>query len=78
MVETTNSFFALCADVPWIGNFFFSSWVLKLIGPKTSDKSGVGMMMGVAQKVVSDRFGPDAVDRKDMLVCTLCWMRDPQ
>jgi hypothetical protein len=58
----------LCAAVPWIGRIMFSPWVLKLMGPKEGDETGVGMLMGVAKKIAGERFGPQAVDGKDMLV----------
>jgi hypothetical protein len=35
-----------CADVPWIRNFLFSSPFLTLLGPKATDKSGFGALMG--------------------------------
>ncbi|KAH9900101.1 cytochrome P450 [Xylariomycetidae sp. FL2044] len=58
---------ALCGEVPALGRIVFSDTVLKLFGPKTTDKSGTGQMMAIAQKLVQDRFGPDAKDKKDML-----------
>lgn len=33
------------ADVPWIERLFFSEPVLNLIGPKNTDKKGIGKMM---------------------------------
>ena len=34
------------ADVPWIRKFLFSPFVLKFVGPKTSDTKGFGALMG--------------------------------
>ncbi|KAI1211765.1 cytochrome P450 [Annulohypoxylon truncatum] len=55
------------ADVPWLERVFFSEPVLNLIGPKPTDEKGTGKMIAVAREVASERFGPDAKDRKDML-----------
>ncbi|KAI0005620.1 cytochrome P450 [Xylariaceae sp. FL0662B] len=54
-------------DVPWLSRLFFNPYVLRFLGPKTTDKRGMGKMMAVAQQVAGERFGPDAKDRKDML-----------
>lgn len=35
--------------------------------PKTTDKRGLGRVMEFARERVQERFGPDAVVRKDML-----------
>lgn len=35
-----------CADIPWIRNTLFSPLFLKLLGPKPTDKSGFGALMG--------------------------------
>ena len=34
------------ADVPWIRKILFSPFVLRLVGPKSSDKKGFGALMG--------------------------------
>ncbi|KAI1402026.1 cytochrome P450 [Hypoxylon fuscum] len=54
-------------DLPWLTKLVLSDTMLKLIGPKATDKKGQGKLMGVAQDVASERFGPDAKDRQDML-----------
>ncbi|KAF3762478.1 cytochrome P450 monooxygenase [Cryphonectria parasitica EP155] len=56
-----------CADVPWIRNFLFSRPFLKLMGPKPTDKSGFGALMGVASHYVGERFASTAKPRQDML-----------
>ncbi|KAI1763974.1 cytochrome P450 [Hypoxylon sp. FL1150] len=58
---------ASLGDVPWLASLVFSSTGLKLLGPKTTDKKGVGKLMAVAHEVASERFGPDAKDQYDML-----------
>lgn len=41
--------------------------VLAPLLPKTTDKRGLGKVMDFARERVQERFGPDAVQRKDML-----------
>ena len=36
---------------------FFSQTVLRVIGPRTSDGTGLGKLLGVAEEVVAERFG---------------------
>ncbi|KAI9701772.1 MAG: hypothetical protein M1836_001115 [Candelina mexicana] len=42
-------------------------WFKKMIAPSSSDKTGIGMIMGIARKVIDERFGPQAKVKKDML-----------
>ncbi|KAK1975068.1 pisatin demethylase [Colletotrichum cereale] len=56
-----------CADVPWIRKVLFSPAFLKLLGPKSTDKSGFGALMAVAEHYVRKRFAPGAKQEKDML-----------
>ncbi|KAI1092659.1 cytochrome P450 [Rostrohypoxylon terebratum] len=65
--ELTVPKMAALAEVPWLERLFYSETMLSLIGPKNTDKKGIGKMMAVAQQVAGERFGPDAKDRKDML-----------
>jgi hypothetical protein len=37
----------LAGDVPWVGAVFLNPLLLKLIGPKRTDKKGVGRLMGL-------------------------------
>ncbi|KAH8887924.1 cytochrome P450 [Thozetella sp. PMI_491] len=53
-------------DVPWIRQVLFSEWAMRLIGPKATDKFGVGKVMGVTQQLVDERLG-DGEPRKDMI-----------
>ncbi|KAK1676158.1 cytochrome P450 [Colletotrichum godetiae] len=57
----------LCSEVPWLASVMFSKPVLGAVGPKHTDKSGLGKLMGVAKEVVGQRFGADAKERPDML-----------
>lgn len=36
----------ISADVPWVGSILFSKLILSIIGPKTTDKSGMGVLLG--------------------------------
>ncbi|KAJ0329118.1 hypothetical protein COL5a_004348 [Colletotrichum fioriniae] len=38
----------LCSEVPWLASFMFSKPVLGAVGPKHTDKSGLGKLMGQA------------------------------
>ncbi|KAI4621623.1 hypothetical protein J4E80_003993 [Alternaria sp. BMP 0032] len=57
------------ADIRWIRKIAFSPFVLKLVGPKSSDKKGFGALMGFAADQVSRRFAaPDGGENhKDFL-----------
>lgn len=46
LMEDTGVVFALSADVPSIGKILSSDLMLKLFGPKPTDASGMGAMMG--------------------------------
>jgi hypothetical protein len=35
--------------------------------PSQADKVGFGFLMGVAKKVIAERYGPEKVVRRDML-----------
>ncbi|KAK3726122.1 hypothetical protein LTR37_000270 [Vermiconidia calcicola] len=48
----------------WI---FFRPWFQALMGPKPTDKTGMGPMLAFAQKHVAERYGRDRKVKKDML-----------
>ncbi|KUI71671.1 Pisatin demethylase [Cytospora mali] len=54
-------------SVPWLRDITTSRWFLKLLGPKPTDKTGLGVAIGVAEKAVKKRFEPGAPDEKDLL-----------
>ncbi|KAI1502828.1 cytochrome P450 [Biscogniauxia marginata] len=69
-IKTTESITprnTLLAEIPYLSLFAFSNTALKLFGPKPTDKEGIGQMMALAQKIVGERFGPDAKNERDML-----------
>ncbi|KAH7213259.1 cytochrome P450 [Fusarium redolens] len=57
----------------WLGVFGTLNKMIRLPGirnltmPRPTDKTGVGMMMGYAKKIVSERFDSTKVPRDDML-----------
>ncbi|KUL90331.1 hypothetical protein ZTR_02027 [Talaromyces verruculosus] len=46
-------------------------WLKSKVAPKATDKTGIGMIMGISKKVVDERLRPDAKPRKDMLASFL-------
>ncbi|CAK7204233.1 hypothetical protein SEUCBS139899_006988 [Sporothrix eucalyptigena] len=54
----------MSSEVPFLNSIVTSPTILKLGGPKVTDKDGIGRMMG---EIVAERFIPDAKDRRDML-----------
>ncbi|KAL2867461.1 cytochrome P450 [Aspergillus lucknowensis] len=57
----------VCSSTPTLGNLVFGSGLVTLIGPSPKDETGRGKLMGIAKKVVEERFGPNKVVRDDML-----------
>ncbi|KAK3292860.1 cytochrome P450 [Chaetomium fimeti] len=57
----------LCSSTPTLGNLVFGSGLVKLIGPSPKDEKGRGKLMGIAKRVVGDRYGANKVVRDDML-----------
>lgn len=66
-------FLTLCANVPLLNKILNRAWVKVKLGPKPTDKSGIGKSMGIAKLVVGRRFGEDTIDRQDMLGA---WVRN--
>lgn len=54
---------------PWIHRMLSSKLMARLAGPKPTDKTGLGAIIGVAQKVIDDRFQRPSSPgrRRDML-----------
>ncbi|KAI0593101.1 pisatin demethylase [Biscogniauxia sp. FL1348] len=57
----------MAVDVPMVRNILFSPIFLSLFGPKTTDKKGLGALMGVAERFVSRRFEEGSKGKDDML-----------
>ncbi|KAK1638423.1 BcABA1, cytochrome P450 monooxygenase [Colletotrichum phormii] len=58
---------AITLDTPWIRTVRFSKLFLRWLGPRTTDKIGLGQMMGIAEKYVGERFKSTSKPQKDML-----------
>lgn len=56
----------LASNFPFIHRIL-SSKVMLALGPKPTDKTGMGAMLGVAQRVVNRRYSPGAKTKEDML-----------
>ncbi|KAI0377263.1 cytochrome P450 [Hypomontagnella monticulosa] len=46
----------LCQEIPFLRNIMFSRFFFGLFGPKPTDESGVGKVMGITQRLIRDRF----------------------
>lgn len=44
-VEENGLLFALCSDVPWMGKIALTESIVKVLGPKKTDKKGMGLIM---------------------------------
>jgi hypothetical protein len=52
---------------PLINTVLNNPLLRRLMAPTATDRLGFGKMMGVAKKVASERFGPGAKARNDIL-----------
>lgn len=50
---------------PFVYSILLSSLMQALAGPKPKDKNGLGALIGVAQKVVAERFDPKSDAKRD-------------
>ncbi|KAJ5602705.1 Cytochrome P450 [Penicillium hordei] len=66
MMESFMPMVAIILVYPWLCDILESRF-LHMMGPKDTDKTGMGKVMGFAKEVVSQRFGPKKIIRKDML-----------
>lgn len=66
--ETTSflSILELASNFTFINNIL-SSRLMRPFAPKTTDKSGMGAMLGVAKDIVAKRYAPDAKVYPDMM-----------
>ena len=51
----------------WIKRLLESRLMQTIVAPSPTDTKGIGAVIGVARKVISERFKPDAIQPKDML-----------
>ncbi|ROW02925.1 hypothetical protein VSDG_01713 [Cytospora chrysosperma] len=54
-------------SIPWVRDITTSRWFLNYFGPRPTDKTGIGLVIGVAEKAVRKRYEPGAPDEKDLL-----------
>ncbi|KAF2764140.1 pisatin demethylase [Teratosphaeria nubilosa] len=59
--------FEWAAALPAINRFARLPIINKFVMPNAKDPTGVGMIMGFAKRAVSLRFGPNKVEKSDML-----------
>ncbi|KAJ4006256.1 hypothetical protein NW752_010904 [Fusarium irregulare] len=52
---------------PWIVTLFEKSAILRRIMPSPEDEHGYGRLLGFAKKRARERFGPEKVEKRDML-----------
>ena len=51
---------------PGLNRILQIPWVGKMVMPSEKDEIGMGKVMGVAKRVVAERFGPDKKIREDV------------
>jgi cytochrome P450 len=69
-IKTTTNFLQILelgTNFPLIHRILSSRPMQALFAPKPTDRIGMGAMLGVAKRVVSERYVPDAKDHLDML-----------
>ncbi|KAF2022874.1 cytochrome P450, partial [Setomelanomma holmii] len=66
ITETFIPIMMVIANVPTIADML-QSRLLRGLLPSESDKLGFGAFIGIAKKLVAERFGPDAKSHPDML-----------
>lgn len=64
--EDTVPLMQMFAVIPWLLSLLQSP-LGKMMMPTEKDPSGLGPIMATAKKVVGDRYGDKAVERRDML-----------
>ncbi|KAI1312936.1 cytochrome P450 [Xylaria venustula] len=67
LVESQLPLMNVVADVPWIRGIIFSTLGISLFGPKPTDKTGLGLMMKLADDEVRKRYAADGAALNDML-----------
>ncbi|KIX94105.1 uncharacterized protein Z520_10131 [Fonsecaea multimorphosa CBS 102226] len=70
--KSSTAFFPvmeMSTNLPFIHSILSSSLMQALAGPKPEDKAGLGAIIGIAQKIVADRFNPNSESKneRDML-----------
>ncbi|KAK0653061.1 cytochrome P450 [Cercophora newfieldiana] len=55
-IDAVMQFLGLLLDVPPLRRLVFNPFVLRLVGPKETDRTGPGRVQGIIHKIVSERF----------------------
>ncbi|KAJ2986607.1 hypothetical protein NUW58_g4941 [Xylaria curta] len=67
LVESHMPAMNVLGDVPWARRIVFSTLGIKLLGPKPTDKTGLGLMMKMTNDEVRKRYSGDVEGLTDML-----------
>lgn len=51
-----NWLMGIASDLPYLRNVLFSSWFLRWLGPKKTDKKGFGKLLGGVDEIVEKRW----------------------
>jgi cytochrome P450 len=68
--KTSTAFFPIMelgTNIPLVHRVLSSKLIQAIAGPKAEDKLGLGAIIGIARKIVAERFSSDAKAPKDML-----------
>jgi len=55
------------SNFPLINTILGNSYLKKIMAPATTDTFGLSKIMGRAKEIASERFGPDAKVKNDIL-----------
>ncbi|KAI3319254.1 cytochrome P450 [Xylariaceae sp. AK1471] len=67
IMEAHMPLLGVTAEVPWVRKIVYSSLGIKLVGPKPTDKSGIGLMMKMVNTEARKRYSGDVKDLTDVL-----------
>ncbi|KAI8626229.1 cytochrome P450 [Xylariaceae sp. FL1651] len=70
MSNVVIPFLQAIAWLPAARTLYLSTWFMSLFGPKTTDKAGLGLFLGILEKEVESRFSENfktGEDRRDLL-----------
>lgn len=68
IVKLALDLIQIFTDIPLLQKVFLSNTMLRLFGPKPTDSTGVGKLMGMARELVASRFAVEAEAQNDLLV----------
>lgn len=71
-----NWLMGIASDLPFVRNVLFSSWFLRWLGPKKTDRKGFGKLLGGVDEIVEKRWrewqsGKDSTKHRDMMAVFL-------